>query len=77
MGTITLVRHGQANSAAKTEADYDRLSPLGHQQASWLGDWMTQRGEAFDLVLSGSLRRHIETAEGMGHKAPEVDTRLN
>lgn len=77
MGTITLVRHGQANSSAKTEEDYDRLSPLGHQQAAWLGDWLAQRGEGFDLVLSGSLRRHIETAEGMGHNTPEIDTRLN
>lgn len=77
MGTLTLVRHGQANSAAKTEEEYDKLSALGHQQAAWLGEWMQQRGEDFDLVLSGSLRRHIETAEGMGHAAPRIDPRLN
>ena len=70
MGTITLVRHGQANSSAKTEEDYDRLSPLGHQQAAWLGDWLAQGGEGFDLVLSGSLRRHIETAEAWGTRRP-------
>jgi len=77
MGTITLIRHGQANSGATTEEDYDRLSPLGHQQAEWLGDWMQSQNETFDLVLSGSLRRHKETAAGMGHSAPEIDPRLN
>ena len=40
MGTITLVRHGQANSAAQDEAGYDKLSDLGHQQALWLGEWI-------------------------------------
>ncbi len=38
MSHITPIRHGQANTGARTEADYDRLSPLGHQQAAWLGD---------------------------------------
>ena len=77
MGTITLVRHGQANSAARDEAGYDRLSDLGHQQARWLGEWMADQGEEFDTILSGSLRRHRETASGMGFDAPEIDTRLN
>lgn len=77
MGVITLVRHGQANSAATDEAGYDRLSELGHQQARWLGDWMRDQGETFDLVLSGSLQRHKETASAMGWQAPEIDARLN
>ena len=29
MSYITLVRHGQANTAARDEHSYDRLSPLG------------------------------------------------
>ncbi len=77
MGTITLIRHGQANSAAKTEEDYDRLSDLGHQQAAWLGDWLRAQEETYDLVMSGDLRRHLETAAGMGHHAPVIDARLN
>ncbi len=77
MGTITFVRHGQANSHARSEADYDRLSDLGHQQAEWLGDWISQQGHRFDAVLSGSLRRHQETAAGMGYQAPTIDPRLN
>ena len=77
MGTITLVRHGQANSAAQDEAGYDKLSDLGHQQALWLGEWIAAQDETFDLILSGSLRRHLETAKGMGFDAPVIDPRLN
>ncbi|RVT83278.1 histidine phosphatase family protein [Rhodobacteraceae bacterium CCMM004] len=77
MGEIVLVRHGQANSSAQDEASYDRLSDLGHRQADWLGRWFADRGERFDLVLSGSLRRHRETAAGMGHADAQIDARLN
>ncbi len=76
MGEITLVRHGQANSAADNEADYDRLTELGHQQAKWLGEWMKAHDGPFDQVVSGSLRRQRETIAGMGWEA-EVDPRLN
>ncbi|QMU58339.1 MAG: histidine phosphatase family protein [Boseongicola sp.] len=76
MGEIILVRHGQANSEAKTEADYDRLSDRGHQQAAMLGDWMREHSYKFDHVWSGTLRRHRETVSGMGWDADE-DARLN
>ena len=76
MGEIILVRHGQANSAATTEEDYDRLSSLGHEQAKLLGQWMRAHDYAFDHVVSGTLRRHRETVEGMGWSADE-DARLN
>lgn len=76
MGDIILVRHGQANSHATTEADYDRLSELGHIQAEWLGAWMRAHDMAFDHVVSGTLRRHRETVGGMGFEADE-DMRLN
>jgi len=77
MGEIILVRHGQANSAAKDEESYDRLSDLGHQQARWLGDYLTAREGPFDKVISGSLRRHRETAAGIGYDEPQIDPRLN
>lgn len=77
MGEIVLVRHGQANSAAQDEAGYDRLSDLGRSQARWLGAWLGAQEARFDRVLSGSLRRHRETAEEMGHPTPEIDPRLN
>ena len=77
MGEIILVRHGQANSAARDEENYDRLSALGHQQARWLGDYLRDREQPFDKVISGSLRRHQETAAGLGHDTPLIDPRLN
>lgn len=77
MGEITLVRHGQANSAADNEADYDRLSDLGHEQARWLGAWMRDHEAPFDQVLSGTLRRQRETLAGMGWPEAERDVRLN
>ena len=76
MGEIYLVRHGQANSHAKTEEDYDRLSPLGHQQSVWLGEWLRAHDYSFDHVVSGTMRRHRETVAGMGYDADE-DARLN
>ncbi len=77
MGEITLVRHGQANSAATNEADYDRLSDLGHQQARWLGDWIHAHDGPFDAVFAGTLRRQRETVAGMGFSDVQTDPRLN
>ena len=77
MSQITLVRHGQANSSARDEGGYDRLSPLGHQQAAWLGDYFHSSGERFARVYCGTLRRHEETAAAMGHAEALRDPRLN
>lgn len=79
MGQITLVRHGQANSGAQTEDDYDRLSDLGAEQARVLGDHLRASGATFDVVLRGTLRRHDATAHHMGALGAEVeiDDRLN
>ncbi|MBX3635255.1 MAG: histidine phosphatase family protein [Rubrivivax sp.] len=67
MGTLMLVRHGQASFGA---ADYDRLSELGTRQCRALGEWFAARGQRFDAVLHGSLRRHAQSAaaiaEGLG-----------
>lgn len=80
MAQITLVRHGQANSGSSDERGYDKLSPLGHEQAAWLGDHMRETHQAFDSVYCGTLRRHIETANGMkadGFAPITQDARLN
>ena len=58
MGTLYLVRHGQASFGAE---DYDQLSALGRQQSLRLGDYFRQKGLKFDAVLSGTLRRHLQT----------------
>lgn len=62
MTEITLIRHGQASFDS---ADYDRLSPLGHQQASWLGEYFAERDRVFDRIVMGDMRRHRETAESL------------
>ncbi len=80
MSFVTLVRHGQANSSARDEDGYDRLSDLGWQQARWLGGHFRQTGERFARVYTGTLRRHVETAQGIGADcaAPVMrDARLN
>ncbi len=78
MPHITLVRHGQANSEARDEESYDKLSDLGHQQARWLGVHMQSTGDHFQRVYSGTMVRHIETADGIGVDLPPIrDERLN
>lgn len=77
MGEITLIRHGQANTGATSEEDYDKLSDLGHQQARWLGAHFRDVEAPFDTILSGSLRRHRETSAGVNCGEPKIDERLN
>ncbi|WP_299349568.1 histidine phosphatase family protein [uncultured Shimia sp.] len=78
MPHITLVRHGQANTEARDEESYDKLSDLGHQQARWLGGHFSQTSDQFHRVYTGTMRRHIETAEGIGAPfTPVRDARLN
>ncbi len=62
MGTLYLVRHGQASFGAD---DYDVLSPLGHQQAVRLGEYFAAKGMVFDAALTGTLQRQISTYEGI------------
>ncbi|MEP2716434.1 histidine phosphatase family protein [Pseudophaeobacter sp.] len=77
MTHITLVRHGQANTEARDEVSYDRLSELGHQQAAWLGAHLETSGAHHPRVYCGTLTRHIETAAGMGCAEVVQDARLN
>ena len=58
MGTLYLVRHGQASFGAD---DYDVLSPLGHQQAKCLGEYFRSKNVTFEAALTGTLRRQIST----------------
>ncbi|MDC8784057.1 histidine phosphatase family protein [Roseateles koreensis] len=71
MGTIYLVRHGQASLGAD---DYDQLSQLGRQQCELLGRYWRARGLRFDAVLTGTLKRHTQSlagiAEGLGEALP-------
>ncbi|GAA4417417.1 histidine phosphatase family protein [Acidovorax lacteus] len=62
MGTLHLVRHGQASFGAD---DYDQLSARGMEQAVRLGQFWRDRGLRFDAVLTGTLRRHAQTLQGI------------
>ena len=67
MAELYLVRHAQA--AFGTD-DYDRLTELGHRQARWLGEYFAEREMGFDRVLTGTLRRHRETLQGIAETCP-------
>ena len=62
MGTLYLVRHGQASFGAD---DYDVLSELGHQQALRLGEYFKHKGIGFDAAFTGTLLRQVSTFEGI------------
>lgn len=61
MGAIYLLRHGQASFGSN---NYDQLSPVGHQQAKVLGSALKARGVKPDVLISGTMQRHQETAAG-------------
>jgi broad specificity phosphatase PhoE len=60
MGTLLLVRHGQASAF---EDNYDRLSTLGEKQARMLGESWRRRGFQLDRVFVGPRVRQQRTAE--------------
>ncbi len=62
MSTLHLVRHGQASFGAD---DYDRLSDLGWRQSRRLGEYWRDKGQQFDRVIVGTLRRQNETWQGI------------
>ncbi|HEY2444592.1 MAG TPA: histidine phosphatase family protein [Rhizomicrobium sp.] len=75
MGRIYLLRHGQAHLFSD---DYDRLSDLGRHQAERAGAALAAQGVTPVLVLSGALRRQIDTARHASHAAnwrakPKID----
>lgn len=63
---ISLVRHGQAQTGAKDEASYDKLSALGRDQARWLGEYLATSAHDIDRIISGPLHRQRQTAEIIG-----------
>ncbi|MBZ5608206.1 MAG: histidine phosphatase family protein [Acidobacteriia bacterium] len=66
MSTLVLVRHAQARPF---QPNSDSLSETGEQQAVRLGQYWREQGVRFDEVYSGTLRRHIQTAELAGFNA--------
>lgn len=62
MGTLYLVRHGQASFGAD---NYDQLSPLGERQCEQLGRYFRERGLRFEAALVGSLQRQRQSLAGI------------
>ncbi len=62
MGTLYLVRHGQASFGAD---DYDQLSPLGQRQCEALGRSLARRGIVPAAVFHGTLRRQRQSWEAI------------
>ena len=71
MPEITLVRHGQAKQNATSEKDYDRLSELGRTQAKWVGEHFRKLKLSYDVIVTGTLTRQIDTQILM-----DVDTKM-
>ncbi|OJU86641.1 MAG: histidine phosphatase family protein [Burkholderiales bacterium 66-5] len=67
MGTLYLVRHGQASFGA---ANYDELSGRGWNQARHLGAHWQAHGQCFDAVFTGTLKRHAQTLAGIAETLP-------
>ena len=68
-GTIYLLRHGQADSAAAgrgqwqrgMEEQYDRLTRVGHRQAQLVTAELQRRLKGGAALVSGPLRRQRDT----------------
>jgi broad specificity phosphatase PhoE len=70
---VYLIRHAQASFGGDS---YDVLSELGHRQTEALAETLRQRGVRADRVVSGGLRRQLDTATACVNGADvEVDER--
>jgi broad specificity phosphatase PhoE len=59
---IIFVRHGQAQFG---QANYDKLSEVGHEQAVALGKALSEQGITIDHWVRGDMVRHAETLKGI------------
>ncbi|HEX3593519.1 MAG TPA: histidine phosphatase family protein [Polyangiaceae bacterium] len=83
MSTLLLIRHGQARAF---DADSDKLTDKGIEQAKRLGDFLVEARVELDEVVTGTLERQRHTAAlvgeafaaaGRAFPVPEVDARFN
>lgn len=78
MGTLIIVRHGQASFMAE---NYDQLSALGQTQARLLAQAWASAGLGFDRACSGPRERQKDTAQAVaaayaaaGLEFPQVES---
>lgn len=77
MGTLYLVRHGQASFGAE---NYDKLSETGARQSRALGEFFAEHQPGFSFALSGELQRQrhsaqivAETHASVGSQFPDLE----
>jgi len=78
MGSIYLVRHGQASFGS---SNYDQLSTLGYKQSHIVGEFIYKHLKP-TMIISGSMQRHRQTAEGFikvsnSHLIPQIEKGFN
>lgn len=78
MSRLLLVRHAQASFL---EEDYEKLSPLGEEQARLLGEYWARQNFQFDHVCAGPRVRQRHTAQivagvfqEVGRPFPEISS---
>ena len=71
------MRHGQAKQNATSEEDYDNLSELGRMQAKWVGEHFRKLKLSYNVIVTGTLTRHIDTQILMGlvQKCQSLETK--
>lgn len=73
MGSIYLIRHGQASLGAD---NYDVLSPLGIEQSALLGRHLAASGVRFDRNYAGEMQRQIDTGKHALAQMPNSDSEI-
>jgi broad specificity phosphatase PhoE len=74
MSTLVLVRHAQSTTF---ESNSDRLTDAGEQQAVCLGQYWKAQGVQFDEVYTGTMQRHVRTAELAGFRKFTAQAEFN
>ncbi len=69
MSKLSIVRHGQASFFSD---DYDKLSPMGEDQARALAKFWIENGVRVDEAYAGTLQRQTRTAEVVGETFREA-----
>jgi broad specificity phosphatase PhoE len=62
MSTIFFIRHGQASFGKE---DYDELSEIGQRQSELLARYFVEMNRRFDVIYTGTLERHRQTADAL------------
>lgn len=62
MSTLLVIRHGQASFG---QADYDKLTAVGVEQAQLLGRWLAESGIGVGRLYVGPRVRQTDTARHM------------